>query len=556
MQTQDAVIERKNTYEDYFRICVVSNDQEWSENRAKWITGNENSTNSDYSTYKTKFKENVTLVTYARSQENSSYKYATVALDALAIFVENEVEWNLIKKIVTHDNKNVPVRIIISDNKNSSKWLNEVNGQEVLPGTVNVEKFKNKLDSWDAMEFYRIKDALIKYDTDKSGYLEKSEFKKIALDLGESLENLTQALSALDANNDQRMDLYEFINWWKIGRFNNGALVKIFQFGEYSSNLVKSYVDVNKIHADKEWKDYEARKLNNTQPNKVHFSLKTNDTELENIKTRIAFRLVAGNGKVKDEACKNFLSKLTNIHDSKEENWLDICVFVKSLTQKGLDMQHFLEDFRSKLIDYAERNMVSGLSNFIRDFVVFKFFPQDNSAAIIFKMKDDVYPLIKNALYELISLKDFITDNNKTSFDFSVKINSTECLNTHIQNGTVSDFLSQSEVCVNGQVLKNRMRAILMNLLPKYQKWLNVLQFFFCPTGLKFNFRGPITDLLFNETLKDILTHDLSFVKPFIQFLKSNFDPKLLVDMSRFEIGFNLYDIFVNFQLFSESLWN
>ena len=98
MLTQNATIVRANTYEDYFRVCVISNDQEWSENRAKWLTDNESQPTSPFSTYKSKFKGNANIVVYARSHKKNDYNYATVAIDALAIMIENEDEWNAIKK--------------------------------------------------------------------------------------------------------------------------------------------------------------------------------------------------------------------------------------------------------------------------------------------------------------------------------------------------------------------------------------------------------------------------------------------------------------------------
>jgi hypothetical protein len=554
MLTHNATIVRANTYEDYFRVCLISNDQEWSENRAKWLTDNEDQPNSPFSTYKSKFKGNANIVVYARSHKKNDYNYATVGLDALAIMIENEVEWNAIKKLVTEDYKNVPVKVIVSDNRDAVNWQREIDAQEVLPGTVNPQKLKNKMDAWDTAEYYKIKDAFDKYDIDKSGFLEKREFKKIAEDLGETKENMKKAVASLDANKDNKMELNEFINWWKVGRFNVDALVKIFEFGTYSNNFVNKFIDRQKFHEDASYKSFTQNSLPDEQPNNINFKMTTEP--MEEILTRIQMKIALGADKAKDEAVKNFLSKFSNVHDSKEENWLDICVFVKSLTMNGKELKDYLENFRSKLIDYAEKNMVAGLSTFLRDFVIFKFTPHDNSASIVFKMKDDVYSILKTSLHEFLDLKDYLTNNGKSHLLLSTKILSAHCLGDLVkENGKINNFLEKSEVNIEGSLLKTRVKSFLMNLHPQYKKYLNLLQFLFAPSGLKFNFKGPISDLLLNDSLKNLLQHDVEFLKPFVEFLKANFERELLDNMSRFEVGFNLYDIFFNLQIFSHCLW-
>ena len=45
-----------------------------------------------------------------------------------------------------------------------------------------------------------------------------------------------------------------------------------------------------------------------------------------------------------------------------------------------------------------------------------------------------------------------------------------------------------------------------------------------------------------------------SFSK-FINFIKSNLNPTLLKSMKRLEIGFHIFDVFFNLQIYSDTLW-
>jgi len=290
----------------------------------------------------------------------------------------------------------------------------------------------------------------------------------------------------------------------------------------------------------------------------VHSQMNVNiDTaNFEETETRFNLRITAG-GEKRKEATKNFLSKFTNVQArAQEENWINISIFVQSLTFQGKDIKEYLEKFREKLILYAEKHLIHGLSTFIRDFVVFKFFPQDYSATIIFEFKSDVYQLIKDSLGDLMFLRNFLTNNSTSWFDFDMKINSGLDLGDLIENSsTLGDFLKQSDIVINSTGIKSRNKALVMNLGDAYKQYLPLLQLLFVPNNMKVNYKGPIGDFQDSST-GETLKADLSSLKPILEFIRGNIDPNLLKVMSRLEIGLNLYDIFVNLQVFSTKMWS
>jgi hypothetical protein len=543
-------LERCNTYENFFRIIVLSSDQEWAENRAKWLTGNENQPNSPVSTYRTTYHgQEVKFIAYARSSKFAKYKMDTVAVDGICVFVENQVEWADAKAGALKHFLTIPVKLIVSDSKLAKEWAKEI-GAVVLPGTAAVETIKNTLDALDREEFYKIKSVLESYDTDRSGYIEKSEIPQIARQMGMDVrsQEFQMAMLTLDSNRDSKLDINEFILWYKIGRMNSEALVKVSELSEWASKWCKKVIDYDTFANEKNWLNEKSK-----DPNQV--SLKIN-TGCSNPISRVGVKLIAGNQEAKLLATKNFLSKFTDLGFPAEENWLDITVFVNSLTYKGYEIEKYLENFRQRLIDYADKHFLSGLSNFIKKFVVFRFFPQLNSGTIVFKLKDDVFEIVHNALYDILTLKDFLTDEGRSIFDLNINITSEECIGKLANyGGTFMDLLKNAEVSVEGSCLKHRFKALMNSLTQDYKKWKPLLEIFFAPNTFKLKHKGPIEDLLVNEVFRKLLGNDLSFLKPFGDFIRANFDQELLDCMRRLEIGINCYDIFANIQVFSDTLW-
>jgi hypothetical protein len=540
---------RCNTYENYFRVIVLSPKQQIAEDKAKWLAGNENELTSPVSTYKTTFQENVKLIVFARSDKYEKYKIETVAIDGLCLFLESQLEWQQVKEGALKHFLTIPVKLIISDCIQAKDWAKDI-GAVVLPKTCLVETIKNTLDALDREEYQRLKNVFEKFDRNSSGHIEKNEIPNIARQIGMDIKSpeLQKALITLNSNRNQKLDIDEFILWYKISQINPEALAHVSELSKWISHLCKKVVNYEQFN-------YETANLEEefNEPNKINIKL---DTGCSKPGSRVGIKFIAGNQKERKLATRNFLSKFTDLGEAVDENWIDITIFVNSLTFKGYEIETYLESFRQKLIQYAEKHFLNGLSNLIKRFIVFRFFPQLNSGTIVFRLKEDVFEIVRNALHEVLQFKDWITDNGRSVFDVSINITSEECIGKLSRTGkSIVDLLRNAEVNIEGSCLKHKVKALLNSLNKEYQQYIPLLQLLFAPNAFKIKQKGPVEDLLVNESFKNLFENNLNFLKPFGDFIKANFDQEILDCMRRFEIAINCYDMFANIQVFSDTLW-
>ena len=544
---------RHNTYkdEDFFKVVVLSTKKETSEHYAKFLTNTPAIVTSSTRTYTAPFK-NTKIVVYARTPHDSwGHKQATVGVDGLIICIENDEEYEILKEEISLKYKFLDVRVIVTGHHEHivKRWEQELEAKSI-PSSSPLEVVLKEIDEDDKEEYAKILAISKAYDKDNSGQLEMAEMPAIIKSLGQDPDNpaIKEALIVLDVNHDNIIEIDEFIQWWKIGRQNASALSKIYELSQKSSQIINSYVNFKNLKKEATSIDRNA-KINISKMN-VNI-----DTGLNETRTRFNLKVVSGGDKRK-EASKNFLSKFTdNIIKAQDENWINISIFVQSLTYKGNEIKDFLEGFRHKLINYAEENFIPGLSLFIKDFVIFKFYPQDYSGIIVFEFKTDVYNLIRSSITDLEFIRDFLTNNSTSTFEFDLKITSSNCLGECINNeNTLGEFLRTSEVSINSSGIKSRLRTFLMNLNENYKSYLPLLQLLFAPNNMKLNYKGPVDEFL-GSSENESLKYNLSKWKPFLDFIRDNIDSELRNVMSRLEIGFNLYDIFFNLQIFSTHLW-
>ena len=88
---------------------------------------------------------------------------------------------------------------------------------------VSFEEFKSWLNSGEKLQnindksrYHRLRQAVDlfrKYDTDDSQALDRNEFSKLFIDLGEKKQNLEGALKELDRDGNERISFQEFLKW-------------------------------------------------------------------------------------------------------------------------------------------------------------------------------------------------------------------------------------------------------------------------------------------------------------------------------------------------------
>jgi hypothetical protein len=299
----------------------------------------------------------------------------------------------------------------------------------------------------------------------------------------------------------------------------------------------------------KEIKAVKTKKEDKT--NKLQISIKTKDKV--KIVTRIEGRIAIGGSK-RLEAVRTFISKFSDNLDPIHENWVNISVFLKSETITSKVARTYLEQFRENLLKFAETNYVPGLSGFLNNFLNFISFDRQCSSSLLFRLKFDVESMIKESCDALVKIVQSISEKDK-GFDLAIKVYSEELIEELFKNNeNLGSFLRNSEVDIDSSSVKSLLKTLFLNLNKNYQSNLGLLQFLFAPNDFKMEFNGPINEMI-DQNLNKILGLNLSTFSKLINFIKLNLNETLLKSMKRLEIGFNLFDIFLNLQIYSDTLW-
>jgi hypothetical protein len=143
--------DRENTFRDsdFFKIILLSPNQEISEERAKWLTNTPSLKTSPTGTYRAPFQD-TSIVVYSRwPNSNREVVQATVGIDALLIFVDNEDEWPAIQREVEEKFKFVSVRLIVTDYERVRRWERDLLFASSLPKSSNNQDVVNKLNELD-----------------------------------------------------------------------------------------------------------------------------------------------------------------------------------------------------------------------------------------------------------------------------------------------------------------------------------------------------------------------------------------------------------------------
>ncbi len=538
----------KNTYpsNDIFKVLIIGSSQDYAISTAKWLAGNENQWRG---VYKGSYLEKAIAFYFTWPNDVEDLHQNTIGIDILVLACENDNLFTDLKTEVANFS-GVSVRILISDSKSGSSQAKQLDAEFLKRTDNNNEEIVAKIDAMDIKEYERLNTMFKSYDDNDSGTISIKEMPNIAKDLGidQTTKTFKQSVLALDTNHDEELDLEEFLQWYKIGRTHSLAISKIYELNANIKKIVNSYLDFDALLKDMN-NEAIANKLNT---NNIKIFLESE--KLQELVTRIHLKLTLG-GPKRLEAAKNFLSKFTSIHSYTESSWINIAVFTKSLSITGQDLLEHMKRFQGKLLEWAEKNRLEGLPTFVNKFIEFRSYANETAANIYMKLKLDIEILMKSALEQILIIRDWLSDN-KFSFDANMRIYSSACLGDLIKNKkTIADFLNEGEVEINGTLLKSRLRSLLSNLKPEYVSILGLFQLFFMSSNLNLKFKGPFDEFA-NEGSFKFFNHPLDFIEPFVEFIKSNFDPDVLKCFSRMEFTFNIFEMFTNLQVFSETLWS
>jgi len=539
----------KNTYpkNDIFKVLLIGSNKEHSTSMAKWLAGNEDKVRG---IYKSHHKGKTTAFYYTWPRDEEDLHQNTIGIDALCGVVENDKDWEDIKSEINQFS-GLSVRLLISNSENGKEFAKQVDAQFMLKKENNATDIVEKLDAMDISEFERLLTMFNKYDENQGGSISIKEMPNIANDLGidQSTQTFKESILALDTNHDEELDLEEFLQWYKVGRTFALEISKIYQLKSKVDENIAKFLDYKKLLKDMDNPDnLLVKKSTNT------IKILLDSEKLSELVTRLHLKFTLG-GQKRLDAAKNFLSKFTSEHSYTDDAWVNIAVFTKSLTMQGKELLVHMEKFRGNLVNFAEKNGIEGLSGFLNKFIEFRSFSNDSAANIYMKIKLDIESLMRSALEPLIIIRKWLTDD-KNSFDFSMRVFSSECLGELIKNKkTVADLLNKGEVEIEANLLKTRLRTLLSNLNPEWASILGLFQLFFMSSNLNLKFKGPFNEFS-NEGSFKFFNNSLEFCEPLIKFIKSNFDPEVLKCFSRMEFTFNLFHMFANIQVYSDTIWN
>ena len=541
-------LNRKNTYtnDEYFKVVVLTKDESTSIEQSKWITNN----------YKKLIRNDImrceykstSLVCYPRC--NGIINNAeTKAFEALYVFVEDKESFDNVTPVISQYYFDLKARILVSNNPDAAEWAKSVNA--VYLNAPTRQKVVELLDHLDMNNYEEIENKFNQFDADKNGYITTDEMPKIAHYFGEesNSESLKAAILAFDKNQDGKINIQEFISWYKLGRKDTLAFTKFFDLNNYITDYISKVFKVPKLEL--QMSNDEINR--SAKVNKIDVTLDTKN--IEEYITRLYFKVAIGES-ARKEACKNYLSRYNDKMEFNSDYFIDIAVFTKSCTINGLSAKEYIENFKDQLIEKIDNSFIPGFKAFISNFLVVRIFDSDYSVNLRLEFKYDIQELFKSSISSFLKITNWLTNNNKVPLDLDVKYLSGKCIGDIFEEGgLLKDFIENCEFKVKFSALKERNLALANSTQDNIKSYIDFFQPFFVPSNLKLKYEGKIDELMDSHS-KEILNKKVDFIKDFIDFLKAHIPEDLRRVMSRLEIGVNLIDSFFSTQLFSEHLWH
>jgi len=547
MSNSKQVTVKTNTFtnDEYFKIAVISKNEQESIENSIWISGHKGKLIRD-DVIRHSFK-NTSIVCYPRfvgDIKNSE----TIHFEVIAIFVEDQDTFNIIKEEINTNYHRLQVRLLVSNHPKAEDWAKEL--KSALIARKDREEVISTLDQLDQEEFKNILEKFNIIDEDNSGNISTSEMPQMIESLGENnvkKEDLKDAILVFDTNKDGLISLEEFIVWWKIGRKDPSTFLKFYDLENFVRKKINTIMDVSQLT-----KEMKNKEINNSTK-LTHTNIDLDTLNLESYTTRVNLRAAIG-GTARKDACENYLSRYNNKMDFNHDYFIDFAIFVQSCTINGISAKDYIIKFRDELIDEIDRNIIPGFKSFIGNFLVVKVFSQDFSVNVRFEFKYDIQELLKSSLNSYLELSSWLTNDGKHPLDFEAKFFSGKNLNDLIdEDCSFGDFFDQCEFLLKFQSLKEKIRFILDNLKienENFNKYICTLS----KMTFKVKYRGKINTYTDTKT-KEILNTKFILFKDAINYLKAQIPEDLKQVMSRLEVGLNVVDTFASVQIFAENQW-
>lgn len=538
----DQIQQQTFNYLDGFKIIVLSKTETKSIDLCKWLSNSNREISGFY-----RRSMNKTFIAFFPYWYRREMKASDCQIyDAMVINADIEEEFSSMKDEIIHKYTSVPIKLVVSKQDTANRGRNELGLKFYqMDPEIKSEQVIEKLLLLDRELYQSLKMTFSKYDDDKSGYIEINEIGNLAKTFGEDTrsEKFKSAVMALDINHDNRISFSEFIKYYKFGRGNNSSLVEVYNL--YNNVNEFLYRTLDFINLRKEIRSYDSQ--DTSKKNKGNMSLAMSSIESFITKTRINFKFSIGSQHSVENA-KSYLSRFSDDLSHSNSDWFAIGVFLKPNGISSIEASKYLNEFKDNIIKHLEENQVLGLSKFISDFIIFEVIPYDYSVNLMIRLKHDIKSLIFFSLENLLLIKNFLEH-----FEFDFNLTSNKSLGNLITscNSTISDLLKNYEIIIRSSSIRSKVKVFFENVFD--QSYMSLFQFLFVPTQMKIEFTGPIEELV-DDTTKEFLGQELSFVEPALSFLKKNLNEKLYHSLSRIEFTCNIFEVFANLQIYSGCL--
>jgi Ca2+-binding EF-hand superfamily protein len=453
--------------------------------------------------------------------------------DAMIIFCNDENELNSLRDEANNIIKTIPTKLIIAtfSIKETENFIffnyTKSTAEEISKGLINAY----------LSNFEKIKQIFLKFDEDKSGYIESCEINLLAKALGQDTKSdrFKKALLALDSNNDDKISLDEFTDWWK-RKDDAEVLSTLKDVTKQIDESVYEYLLFNNLK--KESKKKLRQKIINLDVNI------NNIKENTSVESRLCLRLGLGQFESRDSS-KNYLSKFSDDLSYSNRDWFAFGFFIKPNTLPKEEFNKLLTNFSENFISLLDKLFFDNPTQnfFINNFSKIFYWDikiYELSANLILNFKHDITGLVKSNLENIILLKNFLSGLNSSFYrrrsgvNLELDLTSTKNI-LDLKISKFEEIKKFSEIEFRGHYDVNKLQFLIKNLNRKV-KGSN-------------DYSSLTNDQINNEEFLNLMKNfNFEKIIQFVTKIKSIINPELCASTSRLEFSLNLFDIFFNME--------